>query len=190
VEAFHHVLALLAFVFALSLTGLLSRASALFVARERVTLSGLAILAAVNCIVLVYLNWLSLWEIRTLPNWDLLTITTIFVFSLGVYVTSTLALPQVPAQGPIDMAAFYRKERITYYSAWLFCQLMAIASNLLLSDTVNAAELFNENILDAATLPAILLALTSPRRWAQWAGGIAVLVVNLVFLLAFETRLV
>ncbi len=188
-DAFHHVLALLAFVFALSLTGLLSRASALFVARDRVAVSGLGMLAAANCALLVYLNWLALWEIRTYPDWNLLTITTVFVFSLSVYFVSTLALPQPAVAGPIDMAAFYRKERVTYYTAWMVCELLAILTNVLLSQAENAAELFAENILNAATIPVILLALATPRNWAQWTGGLALLALNLVFLLAFETKL-
>jgi hypothetical protein len=189
VEAFHHVLALLAFVFALSLTGLLSRASALFVARERVTVSGLGILAATNCALLVYLNWLSLWEVRTLPNWGLLEITTVFTFSLWVYFTCTLALPQPAAAGPIDMARFYRNERVTYYFAWLVCQTLAIVTNLLLADPTNGLELANENVLNAATLVAIILALATPQQWAQWTGGLALLLLNIAFLLTFEAKL-
>jgi hypothetical protein len=189
VEAFHHVLSLLAFVFAVSLTSLLSRMSALFVARDRVTVSGLSVIAGLNCALLVYVNWLAMWELREVPDWNMMTISGIFAFALSIYFTSTLALPQSGGEGPIDLRAFYDRERVTYYVSWLVCELLAIVCNLLLANPRNATELYNENILNGMMLLPILLALAVRQGWAQWTGGLGLMAANLAFLIAFEDRL-
>ena len=77
-EAFNHFLSLMAFVFAVSLAQLLLRISALVVARKRVTFSGLSCLAMACAVLLVYLNWLSLWELRGATEWNLLSMTVTF----------------------------------------------------------------------------------------------------------------
>src|SRR2546426_12807036 len=69
-SAFEHVLLLLSFVYALALTHLLSRIGSLLLARARVTFSGLLALDMANAILLVFANWLSLWDIRGLREWD------------------------------------------------------------------------------------------------------------------------
>lgn len=63
--AFEHVTALLSFVYALALTHLLARIAELIVARDRVKFSGLLTLGMVNAILLVFANWLSLWDLRS-----------------------------------------------------------------------------------------------------------------------------
>ncbi len=63
-SAFEHVTALLSFVYALALTHLLARVAELIVARERVKFSGLLALGMVNAVLLVFVNWLALWDLR------------------------------------------------------------------------------------------------------------------------------
>ena len=60
--AFEHVTALFSFVYALALTHLLARIAELIVARDRVKFSGLLALGMINAILVVFANWLSLWD--------------------------------------------------------------------------------------------------------------------------------
>ena len=69
--AFEHVTALLSFVYALALTHLLARIAELIVARERVKFSGLLALGMANAILLVFADWLSLWDLRSIKSRDL-----------------------------------------------------------------------------------------------------------------------
>ena len=77
-SAFEHVTALLSFVYALALTHLLARVAELIVARERVRFSGLLMLGMVNAVVLVFANWLSLWDLHSITSWDLPSIAFSF----------------------------------------------------------------------------------------------------------------
>jgi len=129
--AFGHVLTLISFVFAVSLAQLLIRISALVSAREKVKFSGLSGLAMANAILLVYMNWLAMWELHDAANWNLLSITVTFLFTLSICFICTLAAPQFLADEPVDLDAFYWKQRRTYYWSWIVCEALAIVANLL-----------------------------------------------------------
>ena len=188
--AFNHVLTLMAFVFAVSLAQLLIRISALVGDREKVAFSGLSGLAIANAILLVYLNWLAMYELREAGNWSLLSISVMFVFALSICFISTLAAPQLLTVDHVDMDAFYWKQRKTYYSSWIVCETLAIVANGLFANAPLAAKLGAENLLNLAMFPPIILALAVPRRWAQWVGGGALFALNATFLALFERHLV
>ena len=188
-SAFNHVLTLVAFVFAVSLAQLLVRISALIAVRERVVFSGLSALAMGNAILLVYLNWLALWELRTAHDWNLLSISVMFLFSLSICFISTLAAPHATGSGPVDLDAFYWRQRRTYYWSWIACEILAIVGNLLFSNSPIAERLGTESLMSLAMFPPILLALFVPKRWAQWVGGAALFALDLTFLVVFERQL-
>jgi hypothetical protein len=185
-DAFRHILQLIAFVFALATTGLLSRVGHLFIERARVKYSGLSAAASLNALLLIYLNWLSFWELRTTPGWTLLSITAIFLFALSVFLTSYFATPHMTTDTKIDMGAFYWRERKPFY--WSFCisQVLAVICNQVFSYNGTEVNFIRENAIDLLTLLPIALALAVPKRWAQWAAALALFILNLFFLLALE----
>jgi len=65
---FEHVTALFSFVYALALTHLLARVAELIVARDRVKFSGLLALGMINAILVVFANWLSLWDLHAITS--------------------------------------------------------------------------------------------------------------------------
>jgi hypothetical protein len=187
--AFGHVLTLISFVFAVSLAQLLIRVSALVADRDKVEFSGLSTLAIANAVLLVYMNWLAMWELRTAGNWNLLSITVTFLFSLSICFICTLAVPQNLAQGLTDMDMFYWKQRKTYYWSWIVCEALAILANRLFVNSAIASKLGAENLLNLAMFVPIILALTVPKRWAQWVGGGLLFALNAGFLVLFEGQL-
>jgi hypothetical protein len=102
-SAFEHVTALLSFVYALALTHLL----ALIVAGERVKFSGLLALGMVNAVLLVFVNWLSLWDLRSVTGWDIASIAIQFLFAVFVYVICALVGSKMPDDGTIDLEDFF-----------------------------------------------------------------------------------
>jgi len=187
--AFNHVLTLVAFVFAVSLAQVLVRISALIAAREKITYSGLSALAMSNAILLIYSNWLAFWELRGATDWNLLSISVMFLFSLSVCFISTLAAPQTQGDAPFDMESFYWRQRKIYHWSWISCEALAIGANLLFPTSPMASKLGSENLVNLATFAPIILALAVPRRWAQWVGGAVLFAVNLTFLVVFERQL-
>jgi hypothetical protein len=185
-DAFRHILQLIAFVFALATTGLLSRVGYLFMERSRVKYSGLSAAATANALLLIYLNWLSFWELRTTPGWTLLSITAIFLFALSVFLTTYFATPHNVSDGKIDMEAFYWRERKVFYWSFAISQVLAVVCNQVFSYNGTTVNFLRENAIDLSTLLPIVLALAAPKRWAQWTAAVAIFILNLFFLLALE----
>jgi hypothetical protein len=129
-SAFEHVTALLSFVYALALTHLLARVAELIVARERVKFSGLLALGMVNAVLLVFVNWLSLWDLRSVTSWDLASIAIQFLFAISVYVICALVGPKSPEEGQIDLEDFFWRQRSYFYGAIIACLLLALLANL------------------------------------------------------------
>src|ERR1043166_4441180 len=98
--AFEHVTALLSFVYALALTHLLARIAELVVARERVRFSGLLALGVAKASLLVFINSLSLWDLRSVKSWVSVTITVQFLFAIALYFLCVLVGPKTPDEGP------------------------------------------------------------------------------------------
>lgn len=189
-DAFVHILGLLALVFVISLALLLERVSELFLARPHVRFSGLAALASVNAILLVYANWLSLWAVHNVADWKLASVTLLFLFALSVFFVCSLALPRKGPGEMSDLEAHYWRERRTFYFAWLACSLLAIACNLNLSPVLNRSNLIEENLSHIFGAAVAMFAVLIPARWAQWAAGLALTANLMVYLAAFDAELV
>jgi len=187
-NAFDHVVLLLSFVYALALTHLLSRIGALFVARERVKFSGPLALAMGVVIMLVYANWLGVWDLRGMKGWDLLSISTQFAFSVLVYFICILVGPEA-GEGEIDMEAFYWRQRRPYYWAVIAAVVLSLAANAEFLKTPNTALFLRENLANLPLFVPPALALAVPARWAQWLAGIALLAMMIGFTIAFSPML-
>ena len=188
-EAFAHVVGLLGLVFVIALALLLERVSELVLARARVRFSALAALAALNAVLLVYANWLALWEVRGLSDWRLATVTLLFLFALSIFFVCALALPRTALVEAPDMEAHYWRERRTFYLAWLASCLIAVACNLSLAPGMSRANLINENLSNLVGGAAAAFAILVPARWAQWAAGLALTANEVGYLLAFDSDL-
>ena len=187
--AFEHVLLLLSFIYVLALTHLLARVGNLIVARERVRLSGLGCVAILNAAMLVYSNWLGFWDLRGARQWGIVSVTTLFAFSVTIYFICSVAAPEPAAEGSIDMEAFYWRNRRPFYALIAVCMVLAILCNFAFLKTPNTALFFEEN---AATLPFFvpsLLALFVSARWAQWIGGVGLLALTVGVTIAFSSTL-
>jgi len=172
-----------------SLAQLIIRISALVAVRERVAFSGLSALAWGNAILLVYLNWLAMWELRTANDWNLLSITVVFLFSLSICFISTLAAPHTIESRLINLDAFYWHQRKAYYWSWIACEGLAVIGNQLFPSSPNASRLSAEGLVSFAMFPPILLALLVPKSWAQWVGGGVLFALDATFLIVFERQL-
>jgi hypothetical protein len=104
---FEYVTALFSFVYALALTHLLARIVELIVARDRVKFCGLLALGMINAIVVVFANWLSLWDLHGITSWNLASISVQFLFAISVFLICVLVGSKAHDDGPIDLEDFY-----------------------------------------------------------------------------------
>ena len=188
-SAFEHVTALLSFVYALALTHLLARIAELIVARERVKFSGLLALGMVNAVLLVFVNWLALWDLRSVTNWDIASVAIQFLFAVSVYVVCALVGPKAPDEGMIDLEGFFWRQRRYFYGAIIGCLILALLANLDFLKTPNTALFVQENLGTMAMLVPSALGLISRNRAAQWAAGISLLAMIIGFAIMFSSSL-
>src|SRR5258706_9729493 len=127
--AFDYIIILLSFVYALALTHVLSRVGGLLLAHARVRFSGLQIVVMLNAVTQVYLNWLTIWDMRSLKGWDLLSITVLFAFAVANYFVCVAAAPDVAADRPIDLEAFYWENRRLFWGLVALVMVVALAAN-------------------------------------------------------------
>lgn len=188
-SAFEHVTALLSFVYALALTHLLARIAELIVARERVKFSGLLAIGMVNAVLLVFVNWLALWDLRSVTDWDLASIAIQFLFAVSVYVICALVGPKMPDEGTIDLEDFFWRQRTYFYSAIIVCLVLALLANLDFLKTPNTALFVKENLGTIAILVPAVVALVSSNRVVQWAAGVCILSLMIAFAILFSGHL-
>jgi hypothetical protein len=188
-SAFEHVTALLSFVYALALTHLLARIAELVAARERVRFSGLLALGMVNAVLVVFVNWLSLWDLRSVTSWDLASIAIQFLFAISVYVTCALVGPKTSDEGVIDLEDYFWRQRPYFYGALDVCLVLALLANLDFLKTPNTALLVKENLGTIAIMIPTTLALISKNRVVQWAAGVCFLVTIIGFAILFSGTL-
>jgi hypothetical protein len=177
------------FAFAFSLTQLLARVGELVLARDRVKFSGLTSFGFLAAMLLVYVNWLSMWELRDGTNWTVTSISAIFLFTLTVCFVCMVTAPDACPEGAIDLDEFYWRHRKVFYWAWLICELLAITTNIALLDSASGEKLFRESMLNIAMFPPIVLALSVRKHWAQWVGVVGLILAHIAFLFLFEYRL-
>ncbi len=188
-SAFEHVTALLSFVYALALTHLLARIAELIVARERAKFSGLLALGMVNAVALVFVNWLSLWDLRSVTSWDFASIAIQFLFAVSVYVVCALVGPKVPDEGVIDLEDFFWRQRVYFYGAIIACLVLALLANLDFLKTANTALFVKENLGTIAILVPSLVGLISRNHVVQWVAGISLLALTIGFGVMFSSHL-
>jgi hypothetical protein len=187
--AFDHVLVLLSFVYALALAQLLTRIGVLMTVRKRVAFSGLLALAAGVSILLVYLNWLSLWDLRTVRDWDIVTISVQFALAVTLFFICGVSMPEAPGEGRVDLEAFYWDQRSLYFGMLFAVIALSVAGNIAYFKTSDPSLFLREsNIPLLAAIPTAL-AWSVKARWAQWTGLGLNCALLIYFMIAFEGRL-
>ena len=186
--AFDHVTILFSFVYALALTHVLARLSGLLLAHKRVRFSWLPLVWMTTAILLVFANWLSLWDARTLQSWSLFTISMQLLLSVALYFICAVVAPEFPAHGKIDMEAIYAETRVPLFWSLLALCLFGIAGNFSLMQ-INLWLFLNQSLVTLIFAACVALPLAVRARWAQWTGAIACLLLSCAFLGVFEGAL-
>jgi hypothetical protein len=189
VGAFDYVITLESFVYALALAHLLSRASGLLLARDRVRFSGLQTLMMVNAVLTVLINWLAAWPSRGAKEWDLSTIAIWFACALTNFFLCAAAAPEVAPGERVDLDAFYWTQQRLFYGIYVLLAAVGVAGGLPLLKTSNPA-LFTQYTLSGLPFFAPpLLALLVKARWAHWLSGVGLFLILIGWAVLFTPPL-
>lgn len=187
--SFDFVLLLLSFVYALALGHILTRLGGLLLARERAVFSGLLALAVLNAVTQIFIGWLALWDFRDVAGWDLYTITLFFIAAILLFLMGVAVSPEAPAEGAIDLEAFYWKNYRLFY--WLYVGLLGayIAICAVYLRTSQPGLALEQALGNAPYLVISLIAIFVRVKWVQWAMGLLLFAGSAAWAMAFSAAI-
>jgi hypothetical protein len=185
---FQHVTVLVSFIFAIALTHVFSSASQLLLARDRVRFSWLLSVSMLNAALGVIINWLGLWELQNLKHWSLGEVLLQLGWVVPNYFSCSLVAMPVSESGPLDMPAFFDRQRRIIFSATIALSVMGGLAIYVDRDVIGwqkpndwiGAELVGFSL----AIFAVLAGWGRP-RWLQWVGVGGMFVQNLWFFLFY-----
>jgi hypothetical protein len=179
---FQHVTVLVSFIFAIALTHVFSSASQLLLARDRVRFSALLAVSMVNAALGVIINWLGLWQLENIKHWTLGEVLLQLGWVVPNYFSCSLVAMPVNETGPLDMSAFFGRQRRVIFSATLALAVMGGLATY--ADRNNAPgwkpnEWIEAELIGLALGVFAVLAGWAKPRWLQWIGVGGMLVQNI-----------
>ena len=124
--AFEHVMSLIAIVFALAVTHLLTCGIAIFRAGSRVRLSFTHAAWMASSLVMVLAWWLALWDFRLMKSFDVGFVIFTLSGAILIYVYTGLVCPEVPSEGTLDLGDFHRAHGRQYIACFLVLNLVGL----------------------------------------------------------------
>jgi hypothetical protein len=183
---FEHVTILLSFVYALAVSHLLTSATELMWARERVRMSGLQALWMFNALLILFENWIGIWSLSARKQWDVAEITIYFVAALIQYFTCSLISLRPREEGRIDMVASFQRQRPLIFGAFFVLAAMNMFQNWwdgALGD--EPLGWLYADITIIVLLAAYAIAGFARAAWLQWLAAIAAAAEAVFWLIRF-----
>jgi len=185
---FEHVTVLLSFIFAIAITHLLTSATELVWARDRVRFSGLHALWMFIALETLLIDWIGYWELSTIKHWSVVEVVIQFVATTIQYFTCSLLSLRPAEEGTVDMAAFFERQRRPVFMAFIGLILVSMFQNYWDRDTATSAGpmvwIYADLLVGSMLLP-LLIAGWAKWRWLQWIAAVAMLCLVSSFLLNY-----
>ena len=186
---FEFVIVFVSFIYALALTHLLIAAAAMLRHRRRLTLSVPHLLWMAAALLLLVINWLSLYDFHRFERIPLRFFLMGLVSSVVQYVLCALVSPDFEAGETMDLRLFFERERVTFLAAFLVLMLLAMASNFAIAREAGLGWWGGKNFVVGAMTLAVVLALAVRRRWAQLAAPLLMSAGACGFMAAYYSEL-
>lgn len=181
---FDYIIAFFGFAFALALTHLLFAVTRMIRHRRELDFSVEHGLWMFNAILLLIANWLSLFDFRSKASFDLDSILVLFVLVTALYFACALVAPDFEDREEYDMRDFHRREGRTYIGAIAVLVIVSYLANI--DATVEGVGLWgSENSLVVWMIPASILPLLFKARWVQLLCPLALIALNVAFMVIF-----
>ena len=181
---FQHVTVLVSFIFAIALTHVFSSASVLILNRERVRFSALLTVSMVNAALGVIINWLGLWQLENIKHWTLGEVLLQLGWVIPNYFSCSLVAMPCSETGPLDMAAYFERQRRVIFSATLALSVMGGLATYADRNTFpgwKPNEWIEAELVGLALGVFAVLAGWAKPRWLQWVGIGGMFVQNIWF---------
>lgn len=172
---FEHVTLLLSFVYAVALTHLLSTATELLIARQRVRLCGLYTAWLLIALLMLLVNWMSFWGLVAIKRWTVFEVLLQFLLAIIQYFTcSAFRIAEARGDECIDLRVIYQERRTLIAGAFLALGLLAAFQNWWDRNNVfglKAADWIGEDLTVAPMIVGVIIAGWARPLWLQWVAA-------------------
>ncbi len=141
-----------------------------------------------NAILLLFSNWISLYDFRSMEIMSLGTILTLFVFVTALYFTCALVTPDFDAGDGYNMHAFHEKQSRAYIGAILTLDIVSFLSNLQAGHN-GITDWGSENVIVLLMTPMALIPLLTRNQIVQIVCPIILLIEQFAFLMIYYPSL-
>lgn len=185
--AFEFIIDFLSFAYALAFSHILFAAARMIRHRRLLIFSWPHALWMANAVTLLFSNWISLYDFRSMAVMSLETILTLFAFVTTLYFTSALVTPDFE-RDDYDMRAFHEREYRAYIGAILVLHFVSFLANIRAGQS-GISSWGSQNAIVLAMLPVTILPLLSRNRIVQLVCPAIFLVEDFVFLMIYYPTL-
>jgi hypothetical protein len=186
---FDFVITFLAFIYALALTHLLLAAAHMIRHRRNLVFDWAHGLWMAAAFVLLWANWISLWDFHTLDTFTLATIAIAFLYSIIQYLVCALVSPRLDGDDGLNMHVFHETQGRTYIAAFVMLIGVSIPINYFAGSGLNVQNWAKENAVVIAMLPIVIAPLLWRARWIQIGTPIVLLALLIAYMLMFYSEL-
>jgi hypothetical protein len=174
-SAFEHVIVLLSFVYALAIAHLLLTVAGIVRGWNRVRFSWFHAYWMLNALIVLVVDWISFYDLRQIKGWSMPVIFMTIFIALIEYLQAALVCPEIPPEGPIDLAVFHNSQSRRYIAAFGLSAADALIANIVLGGAFSISAWMMQNL---AVLPLLLIA-TVAAIWRNRVVDIAAVVLLL-----------
>ena len=182
---FEFIIIFLAFIYSLALTHLLFAWTRMIRRRRQLVLSWPHMLWMLIGLFMLAVNWLSIWDFRTLGSLSLLAISSEFLFVVLNYFFCALVSPDFEGGETNDLRRFHEREGPTYILVFVALVSIALIENFAAGTGLGISNEIAENSLVIFQLPLALLPLFVKRPWVQVAAPAVTLITVVAYAVLF-----
>lgn len=183
-KIFEYLILFFSFAFTLALTHLLFAITRMIRHRRELIFSAEHALWMGSALLLLLVNWLSLFDYRGKESFDLGSIAALMVFVITLYFACALVSPDFEDGEQYDMRAFHRREGRTYIGAIAALIVVSFVANVDASNE-GVAVWGAENRLVMWMIPPTVLPLLFKNRVVQLVSPLALMALTIAFAMIY-----
>jgi hypothetical protein len=185
-DAFSYLSVLLSIILGLAITQVLQGYRGLLLSRSRVELYAPTMIWSVLLLFFSAQLWWSSFGLAEHKQWDFATFAVILLQTVLLYMMSAIVLPDIPADGRVDLKAHYFREIVPFFTTSLLMLAASIGKEWMLNGRLPEAGNLAFHIFFASLA---ILAIAIPRPRFHLIIALAMILVSVAYIALLFARL-
>ena len=182
---FDFVVTFQAFIYALALAHVLLAATHMIRHRRELIFDWAHALWMGAALMILWANWISLWDLHALRTLTLPTVATGFLYSMLLYSVCAFVSPKLDGEDGMNMKRFHETQSHTYIGAFVVLLVITLPINYFGATDLSVANWANQNAIVIAMLAAVVAPLFIRARWVQVGAPIVLIALLVAYMLMF-----